>query len=123
MPNLQINRVRRAILVTLLALACAAGVNSNLAFAKGGVSGGGGGGGGAITDSRVTGYATAVDYAAGTISVGASYYGSGILKVTSSTKIQLNRESVAFNQIKVGDWVEARYNFTTKVASKLEVTR
>jgi len=120
MRNQNINRVRRGILVTVLTLACAAGINSNLAFAKGGVSGGGSV---AVTDSRVTGYATAVDYAAGTISVGASYYGSGILKVTSSTKIQLNRESVTFNQIKVGDWVEARYNFTTKVASKLEVTR
>lgn len=114
------NQVRRGVLVAVLALACASGISSNAAFAKGGASGGGSV---SVKDSRVTGYATAINYAEKTISVGASYYGSGILKVTSTTKIQLNAESVDFNQIKVGDWVEARYDFATKVATKLEVRR
>ena len=50
--------------------------------------GGGTGGGGAtkVTESRITGYVTAIDYDHSTITVGASYYGNGSLIVTSATK-------------------------------------
>ena len=93
----------------------AAGANSG--------GGGGGGGGSTIVESRVTGYITAIDYANQTLTVGASYYGTGKLLVTSATKISLNNVNCSMNQIKLGDWAEARYNWTTKEATKLSVTR
>ena len=49
--------------------------------------------------------------------------GSGKLLVTSATKISLNNVNCSMNQIKLGDWAEARYNWTTKEATKLSVTR
>lgn len=91
-------------------------------------TGGGGGGGGGVStpkvvESRVTGYITAIDHVQGTVVIGASYYGSGSLRVTSSTKISLNNFNCDFEQLRLGDWVEARYLFATKEATKLEVTR
>lgn len=93
--------------------------------AAGGGGGGKSGGGGATTivESRVTGYITAIDYTNQTLTVGASYYGSGKLLVTSATKISLDNLNCSMNQIKLGDWAEARYNWTTKEATKLSVTR
>jgi hypothetical protein len=93
-------------------------------FASGGKSGGGGGGGGSTkpVESRVTGYVTAIDYTARTITIGASYYGMGSLKVDSSTKISLNTVNCAFEDLKIGTWVEARYDFATKIATKLSAT-
>lgn len=102
----------------------AAGRNSSTA------SGGGGGGGGGgsvkapkVAESRVTGYITAIDYVNHTLVVGASYYGSGSLRVDSSTKVSLNTINATFADLKQGDWCEARYDWTTKLATKLSVTR
>ncbi len=110
-----------------LLLAFAAFTPSSVQAAGGGGGGGGGksGGGGATTsvESRVTGYITAIDYTNQTLTVGASYYGSGKLLVTSATKVSLNNINCSMNQIKLGDWVEARYIWTTKEATKLSVTR
>lgn len=99
----------------------AAGRNSSTA------SGGGGGGGSVkapkVAESRVTGYITAIDYVNHTLVVGASYYGSGSLRVDSSTKVSLNTINATFADLKQGDWCEARYDWTTKLATKLSVTR
>lgn len=101
----------------------AAGRNSSTA------SGGGGGGGGGsvkapkVAESRVTGYITAIDYANHTLVIGASYYGSGSLRVGASTKVSLNTINATFADLKQGDWCEARYDWTTKLATKLSVTR
>ncbi len=74
-------------------------------------------------EARVTGYVTAIDYSNATIQIGASYYGSGLLKVTPDTKISLNNVNCTFYDLAVGTWVEARYDFATKVATKLSATR
>jgi hypothetical protein len=98
----------------------------NLATAKGGSnSGGGGGGGGGLVktyEARVTGYVTAIDYVNSTITIGASYYGSGLLKVTANTSISLDNVSCDLDTLGLGDWVEARYDWTTKNATKLSAT-
>lgn len=87
-------------------------------------SGGGNGGGGSTKplEIRVTGYVTAIDYVNSTITIGASYYGSGSLKVSSSTSVSLNNVSCDFSAIQIGDWAEARYEYYTKVATKLSCT-
>ena len=111
--------------VTLL-LAFASLTPSSVQAAGGGGGGGGksaGGGATTIVESRVTGYITAIDYVNQTLTVGASYYGSGKLLVTSATKISLNNVNCSMNQIKLGDWAEARYNWATKEATKLSVTQ
>ncbi|MBL9174858.1 MAG: hypothetical protein JNL10_15075 [Verrucomicrobiales bacterium] len=90
---------------------------------SGGGGGGGGGGGSTVLESRVTGYITAIDYVNQTLTVGASYYGTGKLLVTSATKISLNNVNGTLSQIKLGDWAEARYIWTTKEATKLSITR
>ena len=75
-------------LTTRLALAALVLTASTALWAKGGSGGGGGGSVDApkVVESRVTGYVTAISHSAGTLTVGASYYGSGQLKVTSATK-------------------------------------
>ena len=91
------------------------------AQASGGSNSGGGGGGGStkVYEARVTGYVTAIDYVNSTITVGASYYGSGALKVTSSTSISYNNVNCDLSGIQLGDWVEARYEYASKNATKL----
>lgn len=86
---------------------------------------GGGGGGGSTKplEIRVTGYVTAIDYANGTIVVGASYYGTGSLIVNSTTKVSLNNISCDLSTIQIGDWAEARYDYYTKVANKISAIR
>lgn len=108
--------------VTLL-LAFVAFTPSAVQAAGANSGGGGGGGGSTILEVRVTGYITAIDYVNQTLTVGASYYGTGKLLVTSATKISLNNVNCSMNQIKLGDWAEARYNWYTKEATKLSVTR
>lgn len=108
-------------------------IAASLAILVGGVvassqpayAGGGGGGGGSTKplEIRVTGYVTAIDYAKGTITVGASYYGNGNLIVNETTKLSLNNVSCDFVEIKLGDWAEARYDYYTKVATKISITR
>lgn len=116
-------RAHRALLITALALTAGVFLAPNGANAKGGTGGGGGGGNTKPVESRVTGYVTAIDYSANTITIGASYYGSGALKVTGSTSISLNNANCDFGQLQLGDWVEARYIYSTKEATKLSVTR
>jgi hypothetical protein len=70
-------------------------------------------------EARVTGYVTAIDYVNGTITVGASYYGSGMLKVSTSTNISMDNVSCDFADIALGDWMEARYDWVSKTATKL----
>lgn len=81
-----------------------------------------GGGSTKTVEARVTGYVTAIDYTARTLTIGASYYGSGNLKVDSNTKISLNNVNCAFEDLALGTWVEARYDFTTRIATKLSAT-
>lgn len=106
-----------------LALALVA-LPSVISAAGGSGGGGGGGGGGTKTfEARVTGYITAIDYANGTVIVGQSYYGSGALKVDSSTKISIDTANGSLEELKLNDWAECRYDYTTKVATKISVTR
>lgn len=95
-------------------------------FAKGGA----GGGSTKVTEYRVTGYATQLDYESGTITVGASYYGSGSLVVTPDTAISLDNNGCSLDDLELGDWVEARYvivldpatGLYIRVATKLSAT-
>ncbi len=102
----------------LLALAMAVVSVPAVADAAGG---GGGGGGGSVKplEIRVTGYITAIDHSTGVITVGASYYGSGTLLVTSSSKISLDNVGCTFDDIVLGDWAEVRYDYYTKTVNKL----
>jgi hypothetical protein len=77
------------------------------ASAKGGS--GGGGGSAKPVESRVTGYATSVDYDRSHISIGASYYGSGSLLVTPDTSISMDNVNCSLDELQLGDWVEARF--------------
>ena len=94
-----------------------------LVDAAGGSGGGGGGGGGTpkTLEVRVTGYIMAIDYTNGVIQVGQSYYGSGALKITSATKISIDNNTGTLEGLKVGDWAECRYEYYTKVATKVSV--
>ena len=98
--------------------AAASGKNQN--------GGGGGGGGGGTpklaTEARVTGYVTAIDYVNHTITIGASYYGFGLLKVDANTKISFDNVNCTFEELAVGDWVEARYDYTTRTATTLSAS-
>lgn len=121
------NNSNRSVLKLTLALLLTVSVfhfNQTANASGGSNSGGGGGGGGSAKtyEARVTGYVTAIDYQNATITVGASYYGSGVLKVTSSTSISYNNVSCDLGAIKLGDWVEARYDYATRNATKLSAT-
>lgn len=84
---------------------------------------GGSGGGGTPKpfEARVTGYIMAIDYTNGVIQVGQSYYGAGALKITSATKISIDNNTGTLEGLKVGDWAECRYEYYTKVATKVSV--
>lgn len=115
----------RRLIGTALSLTLLLGVVAPSLHAAGTNKGGTGGGGSAkpVNEARVTGYITAIDHNAGTLTIGASYYGSGKLVVTPSTKISLDAVNCTFDQLTLGTWVEARYNFTTKAATKLSASR
>ncbi|MEI8380657.1 MAG: hypothetical protein WCJ09_11040 [Planctomycetota bacterium] len=100
----------------LLALAMAVVLVPAVADAAGGS---GGGGSVKTLEIRVTGYITAIDHSTGVITVGASYYGSGTLLVTSSSKISLDNVGCTFDDIVLGDWAEVRYDYYTKTVNKL----
>lgn len=89
---------------------------------NGGGGNGGGGGGTKIVEARVTGYVTAIDYEHSTITIGSSYYGTGVLKVDSSTKISLDNSNCDLTTIRVGHWSEARYDVFNGTATKLACT-
>ena len=115
-----------SLLTTLLTLLVALSITTpTRSFAAGKSKGGGGGGGGStVVEARVTGYVTAIDYANSTLSIGASYYGSGALRITSATKISLDNLNCSLEQIQLGNWVEARYVYssTAKLATKLSAS-
>ena len=116
-----------SLLTTLLTLLVALSITTpTRSFAAGKSKGGGGGGGGGSTvvEARVAGYVTAIDYANSTLSIGASYYGSGALHITSATKISLDNLNCSLEQIQLGNWVEARYVYssTAKLATKLSAS-
>ena len=117
-----LNRSLLALSLGVSLLATGANAMASGGSKSGGGGGGGGGGSVKVAESRVTGYVTAIDYLNKTITIGASYYGSGVLKVDSSTKISMNTVNCAFEDLKVGDWIEARYVFSTKLATKLSGT-
>lgn len=94
---------------------------SPIANASGG-SKSGGGGSSKVVEARVTGYVTAIDYENSTITIGASYYGTGEFHVTSSTSISFNNVSCELDDLEVGDWVEARYEYASRIATKLSAT-
>lgn len=102
-----------------VALVLVATATSPSVVAAGGSKSGGGGGSTKTVEARVTGYVTAIDATLRTITIGASYYGSGALKVSELTKISWNNVTCTFEDLKLGMWVEARYDFATKVATKL----
>lgn len=113
----------RGVSIALALIITASSPSVSAAGGKGGGgSGGGGGGSTKPVEARVTGYVTAIDYTARTLTIGASYYGSGNLKVDSNTKISFNNVNCAFEDLTLGTWVEARYDFTTRVATKLSAT-
>ncbi|MEI6467709.1 MAG: hypothetical protein WCQ89_23510 [Verrucomicrobiota bacterium] len=123
MKNTQITRTSLFTAAFALLLAVTVGVTANIANAAGSNSGGGGGGGSVKTyEARVTGYITAIDYVNSTLTIGASYYGTGQLKVTSSTNISVNLVNCGFDTLKLGDWAEARYDWVSKTATKLSCT-
>jgi hypothetical protein len=103
----------------VIALCAALTVTTVPSKASGGSGSGGGGGGGTVVLARVTGYVTAIDYEHSLIAIGASYYGSGVLSVNSATKISFDTVNCSLAEIQVGDWADARYDFTTKIATKL----
>ena len=115
----------RRLVGTALTLTLLLGTMAPSLYAAGTNKGGAGGGGSVkpVSEARVTGYITAIDHRAGTLTVGASYYGSGKLIVTPSTKISLDAVNCTFDQLTLGTWVEARYNFATKEATKLSASR
>ena len=86
-----------------------------------GAGGSGGGGGGSVKplELRVTGYITAIDYDTGLVQVGVSYYGSGTVWVTATTKISLDNVNCSLDALEVGDWAEVRYDAYTRVANKI----
>lgn len=108
----------------MLALVLSAAIAPGLLNAAGGGNsggGGGGGGGGSVKplEIRVTGYITAIDYEHGIITVGAAYYNTGSAFVTTSTKVSLDNVACSFDDLVVGDWAEMRYDWYTKVATKI----
>ena len=108
-------------------LCLSAAVALSVVFAPSLASAAGGGGSNSnksvkTYEARVTGYVTAIDYENGTITVGASYYGSGVLKVNASTNVSMDNVSCDFADIEIGDWMEARYDWVSKTATKLSGT-
>lgn len=111
-----------ACMAAFLAIAGGAVLAPESTLAAGGSGGGGGGGGSVKTyEARVTGYIMAIDPVAQTVQIGASYYGSGLLKVTSSSKISVGASNGSFADLQVGQWAEARYDYVSKVATKISI--
>jgi hypothetical protein len=94
------------VISTMLTLAAMTVAQPLSTFGKGGS---GGGGSNKTVEYRVTGYITAIDYENSKIEIGASYYGSGMLEVTSDTSISFDNNSCSLEDLQMGDWVEARY--------------
>lgn len=111
-----------ACMAAFLAIAGGAVLAPESSLAAGANTGGAGGGGSVKTyEARVTGYITAIDPVNQTVQIGASYYGSGQLKVTSDTKISVGASNGSFSDLKVGQWAEARYDWASKVANKISI--
>jgi len=71
--------------------------------------------------SEVEGTVSAVDATAGTLSITPQHGGTDVaLKTDSATRISRNGAVATLADIKVGDKAEARYDATTKVASRIE---
>ncbi|MFO1499365.1 MAG: hypothetical protein U1G07_13380 [Verrucomicrobiota bacterium] len=104
MRNYIIGKLFTFMTAALALAALSAGSEFTSVYAKGG-----NGGGNKVVESRVTGYVTSIDYDNGTIQIGASYYGSGNLLVTSDTSITSDNTSCSLEDLELGDWVEARY--------------
>lgn len=85
-------------------------------------SGGGGGGGANKNTFRITGYVTAIDTSAGTITFGTSYYTTGTVKVTSATKVVRNTVNSTAADIRLGDYGQADVTYPGYEAKKIEVT-
>ena len=70
----------------------------------------------------MVGYVTAIDNVNSKITVGQSYYGTGTLKVTSSTLITFDNVNCDLSAITVGNWADVRYNASTGAAVKISAT-
>jgi|GEM_PF-1099181 len=71
--------------------------------------------------SDVEGTVSAVDATAGTLSITPQHGGTDVaLKTDSATRISRNGAVATLADIRVGDKAEARYDATTKVASRIE---
>src|SRR3954470_23716133 len=110
-----------------LAVAAALALTSGAALASGGSGGGGGGGGGGgkVSTIRYTGIVTAMNpqpegvY----VQVGTSYYNTGLVLVTDSTKIVVNgnSNSATIDDVWLGDTIQVDATYAG-VAVKLEAT-
>ncbi len=124
MKHTQTSITRFLTLCMALIVAFTVSMMPTQSLAAGGSNAGGGGGGTPKPlELRVIGYVTSINYVNSTVTIGASYYGSSGLKVTSSTGISLNNINCSLGSILLGDWAEARYEYFTKNATKLTVTR
>ncbi|RLS34815.1 MAG: hypothetical protein DWH81_15045 [Planctomycetota bacterium] len=72
---------------------------------------------------RVTASISAIDYKNGVIMLGQSFSGSDAIKIVPSTKISINGASGTLNDLKVNDVADCRYDYNTRVAMKVSVTR
>lgn len=91
--------------------------------AAGGSGGGGGGGGSTNTTARIVGYCTGIDYVNNRILIGQLYYGSGAFAVDSNTKVTINQNNATFADVQLNDYCEVRYDYVTRTATKIAVTR
>jgi hypothetical protein len=72
--------------------------------------------------SKVKGVIAAVDTTANTVTITPSKGGADVtLNVDASTLIKKNKTTISLADLKAGDLVEARYNSSTMLASKIEV--
>jgi hypothetical protein len=81
-----------------------------------------GGSGGNKYTIRITGYVTAIDNSAGTITFGTSYYNTGTVKVTAATKVVRNTVNSTAADIRLGDYGQADATYPGYEAKKIEVT-
>lgn len=82
----------------------------------------GGNGGGGNSTIRITGFVTAIDPVAHTVTFGTSYYSTGTVKVTSSTKVVRNTVNSTAADIRLGDYGQADVTYPGYEAKKIEVT-
>lgn len=114
---------RKLLSVLTAAVLVVAGATGVATAGGGGSNSGGGGGGGGGKAVKFVGIVTAIDEF-GDITVGTSYYMTGIAATTSSTKYVRNGSNCTFAEIEIGDTatLTVEYSLTLGmwVATKVE---